>query len=301
MMITIETLASTPIAVYRWDSIHNAKGVIQIIHGMSEYSGRYSPLAHFLNSKGWIVVAQDLIGHGKNIEHQAKGHWLKKGWQHNKAVITSLNTKIRDQYPDKPIFLLGQGLGATFVQDFINTNSQDIQGAILAGANGSPGIATTILYWLAILERVRRGSSSPSQQIHRLTNNAWNQYLPETETQSWLNHDADVRETYSKDPLCGFVCSCSLWSEVLYNTVQVHKNNNHKKIDPKIALLILAGSQDPIGEQGIGVHRLMREYTGRGLSNIQYSLYAGFRHELFIGKDTQRVFSDLHLWLEENT
>ena len=84
MMIAIETLGSTPIAVYRWDNVNNAKGVVQIIHGMSEHSGRYSTLANFLNSKGWIVVAHDLIGHGKNIETQPKGHWGKKGWQHNK-------------------------------------------------------------------------------------------------------------------------------------------------------------------------------------------------------------------------
>ena len=37
-------------------------GVLQIAHGVAEYALRYDPFAQFLNTKGFIVVANDHIG-----------------------------------------------------------------------------------------------------------------------------------------------------------------------------------------------------------------------------------------------
>ena len=42
------------------------KGVIQIVHGMSEYIDRYDDLAKYLVSRGFVVCGEDHIGHGKS-------------------------------------------------------------------------------------------------------------------------------------------------------------------------------------------------------------------------------------------
>ena len=51
-----------------WDTVANPKGVIQIIHGMSEYGARYEQFAHYFNLKGYIVIANDHYGHNNSIE-----------------------------------------------------------------------------------------------------------------------------------------------------------------------------------------------------------------------------------------
>ena len=50
-----------------WRPEGEIKGVVQIIHGMCEYAERYSPFAEFLTSKGYLVCAEDHLGHGKSI------------------------------------------------------------------------------------------------------------------------------------------------------------------------------------------------------------------------------------------
>ena len=38
--------------------------VLQIAHGITEHIGRYEAFAKFLTSKGFVVVANDHLGHG---------------------------------------------------------------------------------------------------------------------------------------------------------------------------------------------------------------------------------------------
>ena len=50
-----------------WRPEGEVKGVVQIIHGMCEYAERYTPFAEFLNDSGYLVVAEDHLGHGKSV------------------------------------------------------------------------------------------------------------------------------------------------------------------------------------------------------------------------------------------
>jgi alpha-beta hydrolase superfamily lysophospholipase len=299
--ISTQTIENLSIVFYRWDNVIQPKGIVQIVHGMAEHSGRYSRLASFLNSKGWIVLAQDLLGHGGNIKSQPRGHWEAKGWEKNISIIESHSKSILSEYKNLPLFVLGQGLGSYLLQDFLNDNSNKITGAILAGTNGSPGFLTKILYWIARIEKIRKNGSSTSDLIDRLTSSSWNQNFASSDKYAWLTHDHEVLQEYKQDPLCGFSCSCSLWVQVLYHTIRINKFKNQQSISKDIPLLILSGIHDPIGEQGVGVHRLLHEYIHLGLNKLSYSFYPKFRHELFTGKDSTIVYEDLHTWLEQNS
>lgn len=48
-----------------------ARGVVQLIHGMSEYAERYAPFARFLTDNGFIVCADDHLGHGKSVKDKS--------------------------------------------------------------------------------------------------------------------------------------------------------------------------------------------------------------------------------------
>jgi len=59
----------TPIANYRW-SPGSAETVprrgIYLLHGLSEYAGRYGHVAAWLAARGWEVAAHDHRGHGRS-------------------------------------------------------------------------------------------------------------------------------------------------------------------------------------------------------------------------------------------
>ena len=50
----------------RWEPDGEIRGIVQIIHGVAEYAQRYDDFAKYLNSMGYLVAAEDHMGHGKS-------------------------------------------------------------------------------------------------------------------------------------------------------------------------------------------------------------------------------------------
>ena len=51
----------------RWTPEGEIRAVVQIVHGIAEYIERYDDFANYLNARGWLVVAEDHMGHGQSI------------------------------------------------------------------------------------------------------------------------------------------------------------------------------------------------------------------------------------------
>ena len=49
-------------------------GVIQLTHGWCEYGERYWEMAEFLASHGYVVCAQDHLGHGRHLAFTRETH-----------------------------------------------------------------------------------------------------------------------------------------------------------------------------------------------------------------------------------
>lgn len=62
--IKFKSFDGTELVCHLWGDATKPKAVVQIIHGMSEHSLRYAPLAEFLNKHGYIVFADDHRAHG---------------------------------------------------------------------------------------------------------------------------------------------------------------------------------------------------------------------------------------------
>lgn len=44
------------------------RAVVQLVHGISEYIGRYAPFARYLTDHGFAVVGHDHLGHGRTAK-----------------------------------------------------------------------------------------------------------------------------------------------------------------------------------------------------------------------------------------
>ena len=63
------------IKCYKWEVKGEAKGIIQISHGMTEYTCRYDYFANKLTEHGFIVYAHDHRGHGETSkEDEERGY-----------------------------------------------------------------------------------------------------------------------------------------------------------------------------------------------------------------------------------
>ncbi|MBQ3567931.1 MAG: alpha/beta hydrolase, partial [Anaerotignum sp.] len=70
--------------VYGWIYVPaaKAKGVVQLVHGFGEHSRRYFHMIVKFMEAGYIVAADDHVGHGKTaLENDTWGNWGTKGCQ----------------------------------------------------------------------------------------------------------------------------------------------------------------------------------------------------------------------------
>ena len=54
------------------------RGVVQLVHGISEHMGRYDGLARFLAGQGFAVEGHDPLGHGQTAAVPAEYGFLRE-------------------------------------------------------------------------------------------------------------------------------------------------------------------------------------------------------------------------------
>ena len=82
------------IAVHTWRPAlgQSVRGVIQLVHGMSEYVRRFQPIAEYFVSLGYVFCGNDHAGHGDSIQQADKKGFFaaENGW--NALVDADLQT-----------------------------------------------------------------------------------------------------------------------------------------------------------------------------------------------------------------
>ena len=61
---------------------------------------------------------------------------------------------------------------------------------------------------------------------------------------------------------------------------------------------MIAGTRDPVGEDGKGVERLLRAYAAAGLTHVTHRFYDGARHELVNETNRVEVTRDVIAWID---
>ena len=91
------------------------RGIVQIVHGMSEHVERYAPFASFLVSKGFVVCANDHVGHGKSAsDKESLGHMpLRNGAEVLIEDVHELRKMMQGRYgEERPFVMFGHSMGS---------------------------------------------------------------------------------------------------------------------------------------------------------------------------------------------
>ena len=96
-----------------------------------------------------------------------------------------------------------------------------------------------------------------------------------------------------KEGASEFVSECSKrYANKLEETAQTIYETREEK-----PVLLISGSEDPVGSYGKGVKEAFALYKKAGLTDIQMKLYKGDRHEALNELDREQVYQDLLEWL----
>lgn len=271
-------------------------GIVQIIHGMSEYAERYAPLAQKLTECGFLVCADDHIGHGKSIESAADlGHMGDSG--DYKIVLTDIHklTLIAKKFaPDKKYFVLGHSMGSFFCRAYLAEYGKELSGAVIMGT-GFKGKATlnSALFVTAFL-KLFRGSRHRSKMIKSLAFGTYNKkFKPARTDVDWLSKNTENVDTYIADPLCGADFTLGGY-KVLFSVIKRACSQKAIRAVPKdLPVLFVAGEKDPVGDYGKGVLKAAQKFKKAGVERVEVKLYEDCRHEILNDDCKQQATDDV--------
>ena len=96
-----------------WKPEGQVKAVLQLSHGMVEYVDRYSEFTEYLCDKGFYVVGNDHLGHGKSVQSKSEYGFFHEKYG-NACVLGDLHT-FKTENDEKisgcPLFYAGAQYG----------------------------------------------------------------------------------------------------------------------------------------------------------------------------------------------
>ena len=287
-----------------WRPEGEIKGVVQIIHGMCEYAERYAPFAEFLNSKGYLVCAEDHLGHGKSVVSENELGYFNKQ-RSTKIVlddIRELQLKVKGQYAGKPYFVLGHSMGSFFCRKYISLYGSDLDGAIIMGTGfkGKP----TLNFALAFvrLNALFCGWRHRSKFILKIAFGSYNKrFKPAKSQNAWLSKDGENIAKYEADPLCGFPFTNNGYN-ILFNILKdACSKKTIKAVPEDLPVYFVAGTDDPVGDYGKGVKKAKKKFEKAGVKDVSVTLYEGARHEILNDFCKQQVEGDILEFIEKHS
>lgn len=111
-----------------WTPEASPRGVVALIHGHGEHSGRYAPLATALTRAGFAVAGFDLYGHGQT--KGKRGH--APGLDALHASVAAFLAHLRTHFPEAPQFLFGHSMGGCIAASYVLRHHPPVQGVILS-------------------------------------------------------------------------------------------------------------------------------------------------------------------------
>ena len=283
------------VQLYVWDEVKNPKAVVKIAHGMAEHSARYDEFAQFLNSNGYIVVMNDHRGHGLTADKDSLGYEVGDMWTNNVKDQLAIIDYCRDKW-DLPVFLMGHSYGSFIVQAAIEEHP-GVAGYIVCGSNYMKDVSFSMCGVIARGMCRHKGGRYPAKLIVKLSFKMYEKKFPGEN--AWLNRMEEEVAKYNADPMCGFTCSANFYRTFMAGIKNLYKKEYAAQIDVDKPILLIAGSNDPVGGYGKGVRKLEKFYLNKvGVKDLETILYEGARHEILNEQCKEQVYNDILSWLD---
>lgn len=292
------------IHVYEWlpDSDEPVRGIVQISHGMCETAARYARFAEALTDAGYAVYANDHRGHGKTAgQVNLLGDVGENGFYWMRRNLLQVAAAAISKHEGRPIVLFAHSMGSFLAQKLMCEEGSEIYAAfILSGTNG-PRNMLRLGESLASAQLKLKGEHHRSVLLNSLVFGNYNRAFSPVKTAfDWLSSDAAEVDKFISDPFCGAICTTRFFRDFFHLLREMHTEESLRTLCKDRPIYIFAGDKDPVGMNGQGIIRLKELYEKRGVSDVEYRLYPGGRHEMLNEVNRDQVTADVLNWLDKH-
>jgi alpha-beta hydrolase superfamily lysophospholipase len=206
-----------------WHPAGEAQGVVVIVHGLGEHSGRYGNVVDQMTGRGYAVYGFDHRGHGRSPGQ--RGHVNR--WQEYRGDVRAFLALSAAQEPERPVFLYGHSIGALIVLDYLIERSNGVRGAIVSAVPLRPvGVAKPHLVALA-----------------RLLSGIWPRFsVPLPLHNASFSRDPDAAQAAATDPLLHRTASVRWGTESMATIERVEAHADRLRLP----LLVIQGRGDRV-------------------------------------------------------
>ena len=277
------------------------RGIVQLVHGISEHIGRYDETARFLAEHGFLVCGEDHLGHGRTVTDGSHGFFApENGWTLAARDVRALRKLEGARHPNLPYFLLGHSMGSFLTRTYLILWPGTVSGAVLMGTGQEPAPLVALGKRISALECRRLGPRGVSPLVHTLSLGAYNRrFRPSRTPSDWLSRDPAEVDAFLADPLCQSRPTVSLFRDMMGGLQLIARRDQLARMDPSVPVCFLSGQEDPVGGMGRGVEQVVRMFQDAGCRDLSLHLYPGARHELFHEQNRREVWADQLDWLED--
>jgi alpha-beta hydrolase superfamily lysophospholipase len=245
------------------------RGVLLLLHGWGDHSGRFAETAAHFARAGLAVYAFDQRGHGRSPGK--RGHISR--FAQYLADVVALRRRIAAERPSAPQVLLGHSFGAFVVLRYLETAPDALAGAIAVAPYVD--LARPPARWRKALARAL-GDLAPAVPI------------PTGLDYPLLSRDPGVWQAVRADPLCHQVITPRAYRELTDARGTLPRESGRISV-PLLVLLA--------GEDRIVSTRAARELVVAVKGDVTVREYEGMYHDVFHEPGRERMLADIDAWL----
>lgn len=271
------------------------KGLFHVVHGMTEYIGRFDGFMRAMAEDGYITFGYDHLGHGATANDKSELGYIapKDGWKLLVDDVFLFGNEIRKCMDGEklPFILMGHSMGSFIVRlaaaKYNHYDKLIVMGT--AGPNPAAGVGIALS---GLLKKIK-GDHNYSAFIYKMAFGAYNKgFEDENDKYAWLSVNKDNRDAYRADPHCTFLFTISAMQDLIRLNKYCNDAIWFKTIDKQKPILLVAGGEDPVGEHGKGVEKVYEMLKMSG-ADVQIKLYDGYRHEILNDFCRDEVIADI--------
>ncbi|XP_068663513.1 uncharacterized protein [Aristolochia californica] len=263
---TLFTQSWTPVSV-------KVRGLVVLLHGLNEHSGRYDNFSKKLNANGYKVYGMDWIGHGGSDGLHAYVHSLDEAVSDMKQFLE----KVLAENPGLPCFLFGHSTGGAIIVKAVLDTKVKCDGMILT----SPAI------------RVQ-----PSHPIFGILAPVFSFFLPKFQFSAAnkpglpVSRDPEALAAKYSDPL---VYTGSIRVRTGYEILRLSTYLQQNLANVTTPFLVMHGTADTVTDPEAS----QKLYEEASSTDKSIKLYEGFVHDLLFEPEPEReaVTQDIIEWL----
>lgn len=285
----------------RWEPEGQPKAVLQIVHGIAEYIERYDDFAAYLNGLGYVVVAEDHMGHGQTVGAEGTQGYFDGGWFTAVSDSYALLRRTKAEYPELPYVLFGHSMGSFMARTILEVYPDSgISAAVICGTGWQPRAILPGAIGICQMACKKVGERNSSEKLQNMVFGGYNKRVEHPRTAfDWLTRDAKEVDAYIAHPSCGFTATTGLLRDMLTGIRFIEQKQNLAKMNKDLPVLFIAGGDDPVGNYGKGVTRAAEEFRKAGMKHVDLRLFPLGRHEILNEINRQEVYDFTAKWLEK--